>query len=73
MNLQTIYNNGLIVWDSRQIRLRNQITEDIAERLENKLRDLNSAWRFYRIEAPTLIPQRNAIKHIKLLIGINGY
>ena len=55
--INTIYSNGLIIWDSRQIRLRNQITEDIAERLEAKIRDLNPAWRFYRIEAPTLIPQ----------------
>jgi glycyl-tRNA synthetase len=57
MNLQSIYNNGLIVWNSRQIRLRNQITEDIADRLEEKIRTLNPAWVFHRIEAPTLIPQ----------------
>lgn len=56
MNLKPIYTNGLVIWDENQIRLRNQICEDFSTRLEAKLRDLNFAWRFYRIEAPTLIP-----------------
>lgn len=53
--MQTIDNSGLVYWNEREIKLRNQIAEDIILQMYTSARVSNKQWTFNRIEAPVLI------------------
>lgn len=53
--MKTIDNNSLVYWNEREIKLRNQIAEDIILQMHNSAREINKQWTFHRIEAPVLI------------------
>lgn len=54
--MQSIYANGLIVWEEDHIRLREAIAEDLIRRMEKSARQINKAWTLERIEAPIFVP-----------------
>jgi glycyl-tRNA synthetase len=55
--MKTLYNvNGLVIWEEKDIRLKRWIEETIKEEIKLILSNLNSQWKFYQIEAPSLIP-----------------
>lgn len=49
--------NGLVVWNAREIELRDAMTRRFAIGVEKILRGTNRVWLFERIEAPTLTPR----------------
>lgn len=54
--------NGFVVYDESDIAFREYAIREISTRLYNALRDLNSAWRFHRVETPLLIPSEAVSK-----------
>ena len=55
--MENIYNyNGLPFWSEREIRHRNWISSSFYEEIKSVLLNLNSAWKFFQIEAPILTP-----------------
>lgn len=54
--------NGFVVYDERDISFREYSIQQICAGLYGILRDLNSAWRFYRVETPILIPAEEVSK-----------
>lgn len=56
--MKSLYNiNGLVFWDEKEIRIRRQIEENIKEELKLILANQNPNWKFFQIEAPSLIPR----------------
>lgn len=56
--MKSLYNiNGLVFWDEKEIRIRRQIEENIKEELKSILSNQNPNWKFFQIEAPSLIPR----------------
>jgi len=55
--METLYNiNSLVFWEEKDIRIRRFIEDSIKEEMKSILLSQNSAWKFYQIEAPCLIP-----------------
>lgn len=55
---ENIYDvNGLMFWNEREIRLRNQFVEHFAFTFNKILLDTNRAWHMMQVEAPILTPQ----------------
>jgi len=55
--MQTLYNiNSLVIWEEKEIRIRKFIEEMIKEEIRKILLDQNPSWKFFQIEAPSLIP-----------------
>jgi glycyl-tRNA synthetase len=55
--MDLIYNlNGLVHWDERDIRLRNQFASHFAFELSAALRGMNQQWTILQTEAPILTP-----------------
>lgn len=55
--MKTLYDiNSLVIWEERDIRIRKFIEESVKEEIKTILLSENSAWKFYQIEAPSLIP-----------------
>lgn len=56
--MQNLYDvNGLMFWNEREIRLRNQFVDHFAFTFNNILLETNPAWRMMQVEAPILTPQ----------------
>lgn len=56
--MKTLYNiNGLVFWEEKDLRVRKFIEESLKEEIKNILLSQNSAWKFYQIEAPCLLPR----------------
>lgn len=53
-----LYDNlaGLRTWRQSELRLRRRIADTLVETAETTLRDINRAWAFEEIEAPTMMP-----------------
>jgi glycyl-tRNA synthetase len=49
--------NNFLFYDEEDIRLREQFTRSMPAQISTILTQLNSAWTFERIEAPSLIPR----------------
>lgn len=47
---------GLRTWRQSELRLRRRIADTLVETAETTLRDINRAWSFEEIEAPTMMP-----------------
>lgn len=54
--MQSIYANGLMTWNEREILKRNQLIDIFAMDVRAALLEMNPAWKFYRVETPLLIP-----------------
>ena len=55
--MKTLYNvNSLVIWEEKDIRLKRWIEDTIKEEVKSILLDLNPQWKFFQIEAPSLIP-----------------
>ena len=55
--MKTLYNvNSLIIWEEKDIRLKKFIEETIKEEVKSILLEQNPQWKFFQIEAPSLIP-----------------
>lgn len=53
----SLYNvNSLVIWEEKDIRLKRQFEENIKEEVKNILLEQNPQWKFFQIEAPSLIP-----------------
>jgi glycyl-tRNA synthetase len=56
--MENPYNiNGLVFWNSEEIRLRETFRDFFAARIERDLKALNPQWAFHYIEAPLLTPR----------------
>lgn len=54
----TLYDfGGLRFWREREIRLREQIADQIAYEIMTTLRGINPGWSFERVEAPLIMPR----------------
>ncbi len=52
-----LYNtNSLVFWEEKDIRLKRQIEENLKEDVKSILLEQNPQWKFFQIEAPSLIP-----------------
>lgn len=53
-----LYENlaGLRTWRQNELRLRRRIADTLVETAETTLRDINRAWTFEEVEAPTMMP-----------------
>lgn len=53
-----LYDNlaGLRTWRQSELRLRRRIADALVDTAETTLRDLNRAWAFEEVEAPTMMP-----------------
>jgi glycyl-tRNA synthetase len=49
--------NGLVLWNSRQIQLREMFRDYFAKQMEAALRAVNPMWQYHQIEAPLLTPR----------------
>lgn len=47
---------GLRTWRQTELRLRRRIADTLVETAETTLRDINRAWAFEEVEAPTMMP-----------------
>lgn len=47
---------GLRTWRQTELRLRRRIADTLVETAETTLRDINRAWTFEEVEAPTMMP-----------------
>jgi glycyl-tRNA synthetase len=57
--MKSLYNiNGLVFWEEEDLRIRKFIEETLKEDVKNILLKENLAWKFYQIEAPSLIPKQ---------------
>lgn len=55
--MKTLYNvNSLVIWEEKDIRLKRFIEDSIKEDVKNILLEQNPQWKFFQIEAPSLIP-----------------
>ena len=55
--MKTLYNvNSLVIWEEKDIRLKRWIEETIKEEVKTILLKENLQWKFFQIEAPSLIP-----------------
>ena len=55
--METLYNiNSLVFWNEKEIRIRKFIEQSFYEDFKNILLKENQAWKFFQIEAPSLIP-----------------
>ncbi|AXQ69254.1 hypothetical protein HOU02_gp471 [Caulobacter phage CcrBL9] len=50
---------GLRFWTQREILLREQMVARLLEAVSRPLLDLNSAWRFERVETPLMMPRED--------------
>lgn len=48
---------GLRTWTEQEIFLRDHAISLISKNMEARMRDLNAAWRFMRVETPVIIPR----------------
>jgi glycyl-tRNA synthetase len=55
--MKTLYNvNSLVLWEEKDIRLKKFIEETVKEEVKSILLSQNPQWKFFQIEAPSLIP-----------------
>ncbi|WP_298847446.1 hypothetical protein [uncultured Salinicola sp.] len=47
---------GLRTWRSSELRQRRRIADQLVETAETTLAEINPAWRFEEVEAPTMMP-----------------
>jgi len=47
---------GLRTWRQSELRLRRRIADTLVETAETTLKDINRAWTFEEVEAPTMVP-----------------
>jgi len=55
--MELLYNNGLVFWTEREIRLRNQFEEHFSYTFGQILLKTNPAWKMFRVDAPILTPK----------------
>ena len=53
---QTYLVNGLVTWESKEIKARERMSEYLSDEIIEFLCDQNSAWKIDRIDAPILMP-----------------
>ena len=51
--------NGLVVWEPQDLVVRNIISQYIITNLERASQDINKAWTFHQIDAPTLMHRKD--------------
>ncbi len=49
--------NGLMFWDEKSVKLREQFRDYFVDRMRAALLGINPAWQFFGIEAPLLMPR----------------
>lgn len=55
--MKSLYNvNSLIIWEEKDIRLKRFFEDSLKEEIKSILLKENPQWKFYQIEAPSLIP-----------------
>jgi glycyl-tRNA synthetase len=55
--MKSLYNvNSLIIWEEKDIRLKKFFEESIKEEIKSILLNENPQWKFFQIEAPSLMP-----------------
>jgi glycyl-tRNA synthetase len=57
MNSSILNSNGLVIWEEKEIRMRNHLIEWFDMEVQESLKRINPGWQFFRIEAPCLIPR----------------
>jgi glycyl-tRNA synthetase len=57
VNASLLNVNNLVIWEEREIRMRNHLIDWFAMEISESLKTINPAWQFFRIEAPCLIPR----------------
>lgn len=55
--MKTLYNiNSLVIWEEKDIRLKRWIEDTLESEVKSILLNENPQWKFFQIEAPSLIP-----------------
>jgi len=55
--MKTLYNiNSLVIWEEKDIRLKRFFEDTIEKEIKSILLEMNPQWKFFQIEAPSLIP-----------------
>lgn len=56
--MKTLYNvNSLVIWEEKDIRLKRFFEDTVEKEIKSILLKQNPQWKFFQIEAPSLIPR----------------